>query len=366
MKETGNVPALNTLKLWLSDSAVGEMPADHAIEARVNWLRTGFVKAKLAWNAMVTLLQWTGITQTWAVVGSQSMAHGLGQYLKNPRQMHKHIMALSKNLDTRYRYNTWDKDVMDTQSQIMSGYGNLPAGVLNNRRKIAATFFYPIAKAQMMVDEVTWLSAMWKAQNIENLTGDARIFYADAIVEQSQTSGFFSDRSGIERGSTGGRKTRQSVWVRLWTTLISYMLRKGNIVYQRSHKFNQNRTVKNAAFLATDIFLLLILESMTTAALYGRFWDDDDDDETFLWWLAKESAESAAAGIPLVREVSSAMFSSGNTPIGGLTTDIFDVMEQLNQWELDETLLKELNNVGGTLLFGGYPSSQTNRFLEAA
>ncbi|KKM78672.1 hypothetical protein LCGC14_1357630, partial [marine sediment metagenome] len=364
MKETGNTPALGVLNLWLQDSAVGELPSDGAVEAALAYVRTGFVKSKLAWNLMVTFLQWTGLTQTWVVVGNTAMAHGVGKYISNPRAMHHHVMEMSPFLRTRYKDNAWDKDVMDTQAHLMAGFGKLPPGVSSTWRQVSATFFIPIAKAQMTVDEATWLAAYWKGENVKNLEGQDLISYADSIVEAAQTSGFFSDRSGIERGTVGWKKTRQSQWIRIWTTLISYMLRKGGLGFEAVHKFRSKpKTVASSVHLATDLFMLFVLEAMTTAALYGR-WPDDDDDESFSWWLAKETAESVAAGIPLVREVSSAMFSSGNTPIGGLTTDIYDLAQQLQQMELDDTLLKELNNVGGTLFH--YPSSQLNRALESA
>ncbi len=364
MKETGNTPALGVLDLWLKDAAVGEMPSDGAIEAALAYVRTGFVKAKLAWNAMVALLQFTGITQTWVVVGNKAMTQGLGKYITNPRAMHTHIMEMSSFLKTRYKDNAWDKDVMDTQAHLMAGFGKLPPGVSSTWRQVSATFFIPIAKMQMVVDEVTWLSAYWKGANVKNLEGQDIISYADSIVEAAQTSGFFSDRSGIERGTVGWKKTRQSQWIRIWTTLISYMLRKGGLGYESVQQFKARpKTIASAALLATDLTTLFVVEAMTTAALYGR-WPDEDDDEFFLWWLAKETIESILAGIPLVREISSAMFSSGNTPVGGLTTDIYDLAQQLGQMELDDTLLKELNNVGGTLFH--YPSSQLNRALESA
>ena len=364
MKETGNTPSLGVLNLWLQDSAVGDMPSDGSIEAALAYVRTGFVKAKLGWNAMVVLLQFTGISQTWVVVGSKAMTHGVSKYITNPRAMHTHIMEMSAFLRTRYRDNAWDKDVMDTQAHLMAGFGKLPPGVSSTWRQVSATFFIPIAKAQMVVDEITWLSAYWKGDKVKNLEGQDIISYADSIVEASQTSGFFSDRSGIERGTVGWKKTRQSQWIRIWTTLISYMLRKGGLGYEAVQQFKAGpKTIANSVLLAVDLMALFVLEAMTTAALYGR-WPDEDEDEAFLLWMAKETAGSVAAGIPLLREVSSAMFSSGNTPIGGLTTDIYDLGQQLQQLELDASLLKELNNVGGTLFH--YPSSQLNRALESA
>jgi hypothetical protein len=97
--------------------------------------------------------------------------------------------------------------------------------------------------------------------------------------------------------------------------------------------------------------------------LYGR-WDwDEDDPEVLMMSALKETALSAAAGIPFVREFQTAQFGSGNTPIGGLTNDLFKLYVQSMQGEMDPALRKAFVNSFGTLFH--LPASQTNRLLEA-
>jgi hypothetical protein len=63
-----------------------------------------------------------------------------------------------------------------------------------------------------------------------NGNDEKAIHYADRMGARAQGSGLIGDRSNIERG-TLGRNTRQSDFVRLFTTLQSYMLVKMNRGY---------------------------------------------------------------------------------------------------------------------------------------
>lgn len=359
--DTGNETALDELNRWLVDAAVGELPAESYLEKSAAWISSGFTKSKLAWNVMTTVLQVTGLPQTIAFVGLESFRHGIARFARNPVAGHKLIMEKSAFMRTRYQTNSWNKDVADTEAHLNSLFGGEPSRAKIALNALSATFFYPIARMQMPVDEVTWMAGFWKAQNKEGLTGKAAIAYADAQVEGAQTSGFFSDRSGIERGTTGNRNKQQR-FIKLWTTLVSYMLAKGNIAYEKGRRFSKAPSVSGAVFLATDLLLLYTVEAMIAAALYGQ-WPDDDDDENFAVWVAKETAASAVSGIPFVREIPSAKFGGGNTPLGAATKGLFDLGTQIEQGDVDKALIRQLNSVGGT--FFHYPSSQTNRAIDA-
>jgi hypothetical protein len=361
-ENTNNDVALQALNLWLTDAAVGELPAEGFWENGVAYVRTGFVKAKLAWNLMVMFLQFTGIFQTMAVIGSRAYGHGVAKLLQNPVENWKFVMDTSKFMHTRYVDNaTFDKDIIDVNAHLQAAFGAAPTRFKTNIQRFSATFFYPIAKAQSVVDVTTWLGAYWKGRNIKNYSDADAIIYADVQVENAQTSGFYSDRSNLERG-TMGRKNRQSQFIRIWTTLVSYMLAKGNIAYEKGVEFKKKPTLSGAVYLATDLLLLWTMEGIASAWLYGQL-PDEDDDESFGWWMFKATADSAVSGIPFIREVTAGKFGGGNTAIGTLTKDISDMGEQISQGEIDEAFIKNANNIGGTLLH--YPSSQTNRLIDA-
>lgn len=361
--DTNNDTALEALNLWLTDAAVGELPAEGPWEQGVAWIRTGFVKAKLGWNLLTTALQLTGVFQTIAVIGSKSYAMGLGKFLSNPTQMYRFVMEQSAFMKTRYgRMGAFDKDVIDTQVHLNTYFGPFPTRLKQFGKRASALYFYPIAKMQSVVDVTTWLGAYWKGRNLKGLSDADATLYADTQVEGAQTSGFFSDRSGLERGTLGSKKNRQAQWVRIWTTLISYMLAKGNIAYEKGVAFKRRPTAWGAVQLATDLMLLYTMEGIAAALIYDQF-PDDEDDESWGWWTAKVTIDSFTSGIPLVREIPAARFGGGNTAIGTFTDDIYTLGQQIGQGEVDEALIKNLNNVGGTLFH--YPSSQINRGLDA-
>ena len=360
-KNTNNFVALDEFNLWLTDAAVGELPAIDALERWVNYSRIGFTVSKLAYNVMTTALQLTGTFQSIAVIGTEAFAHGVGQFLKNPVAIYKEVIAGSHFMSVRYKEGTWDKDVHDTGDYLKAAGGGIPTLNARVRDRLSYSMFWPIMKMQSMVDVATWLGANWKAINKEGLNEADAILYADATVENTQTSGLFSDRSGIERGTLSAT-TRQSKWIRLWTTLVSYMLAKSNIAFEKGVALKKRPTPANIIMFATDMILLYTMEGLAAAAIYGR-WPDDEDDESFLEFAAKETALSIVSGIPLLREGPGAMYGGGNTPIGALAHDMFDLYVQIGQGEMDDTLRRKAVNVGGMLLH--LPSSQTNRLIDA-
>ena len=364
MKNTGNATALRELTLWLTDAAVGELPANNMVERAMAYTRVGFTVSKLAFNVYTTLLQMTGIFQSLVSLGKQAMVMGVGRVMRNPVSAWTDARDASAFLRARYGWKSqaFDKDIHDAAG-VLSEYGpGLPTTGRRIKTTAARAFFFPIAKFQQVVDVITWWGAIWKGRNDLGLDEQEAIHYADAQVELGQTSGFFSDRSGIERGTLSAT-TRQNQFIRLWTTLISYMQRKGGIAYMKTQELKDDLSFTNATLYAVDMLLLFTLEGVASSMIYGRWdWDEDDPSELLLSAL-KETGLSAAAGIPFVREFQTAQYGSGNTPIGGLTNDLFTLYVQALQGEMDPALRKAFVNSFGTLFH--LPASQTNRLLEA-
>jgi hypothetical protein len=360
---TNNKEMLDELKLWLSDAAVGELPAQSIVEKSLSWTRVGFTKSKLAFNIYVTALQLTGIFQSMAVIGKVAYARGFGKFLRDPVGNYKMVMERSKFMEARYGIlQTWDKDVSDTAGYLNSVFGPAPTKFKQGVELMGHYYFYPIAKMQSVVDVTTWMGAYEAALNDPNVANDEQAIYAaDAAVENSQTSGLFSDRSGIERGTLGTR-TRQGQFVRLWTTLISYMLAKGNIAYEKGVRtdFKDPKQVVN---FGTDMLLLFMVEGIASSILYDRWPGDEDEDETWVGWTVDVTIDSMLSGIPMIREYSAAKYGSGNTPVGAVVKDAFEFIRQAEQGEMDEALTKAAVKVTGTLFH--LPASQPNRAVEA-
>lgn len=348
--DTGNEAALESLRLWLTDAAVGELPAENAIEFGIAWIRTGFTKAKLGWNFAVMALQLTGLAQTMAVIGTKSFSIAVAKFMQNPAAAFRTVQEQSSFIHTRYVVGGFDKDVQDTKAIVESEFGSMPTRTKRAYNYISNTLFKGIAWFQKIVDVITWLGAYEKGLNEINggLSEKDAIIYADTQVEAAQTSGFFSDRSGLERGTTGLRKNRQSQLLRIWTTLISYMLAKSNIAYEKTKDTNF-KNPKEVMFLLYDLILLYTVEGILSALIYQRLPEDDDEAEDWIAWGAVQSLESMSAGVPFVREMWSARFGGGNTPVGVFSNDAYRLTEQILQGELDWAAIDAGADVVGTV-----------------
>ena len=367
---TGNLDVLETMKLWLKDVATGELAARNGAEKATQFLRLGFTKSKIGFNVMTALMGVTGFAQTSAVVGARWVKDGAFDYAKNPRQAIAQVMDQSDFMRLRYEIGAFNKDVAAVREAFRAGAPISKAGGFLNgmivafqKAQVPPAFvdaaFWMIRSVQMQVDTVTWLAGYHKAK-AQNLPHDQAIRYADSIVENAQTSGLFSDRGGFERG-TFSETTRQAEFVKIWTTLGSYMIAKGNIAFESYRRTDFRNPAQALAFMG-DIGLLFFVEAILIAAIKGAW---PDDEESWWWWATKTGAEQVAGTIPLVRELPAAIrgFGAGGGPLGAFAGDVGKVVSQTSQAEVDAALVKAYVNMIGTLT--GAPSAQTNKMIDA-
>ena len=366
--ETGNLDALETWKLWLKDTATGEIGARTGTEQAAQFVRLGFTKSKVGFNAMTVVLQLTGLAQTIPVVGSKHAAQAALDMAGRPRAAIRQVMGESSFMRTRYELNTFNKDIAAVQDALRGGApvgkgSGFIGGFINAVRAVQLPpqmvnwAFFGIRQTQILVDTTTWLAGYRKATGMGKPHAEA-VLYADGIVENAQTSGMFSDRAAIERG-TFSESTRQSEFVKLWTTLGSYMLAKGNIAFE-SYRRTDFRSPSSILGFGSDVLLLFAAEALLMAAIKGGW---PDDDESWWWWTAKTVGTQATGTIPLIREIPGMAYGGGNTPIGATAGDIYRAYQQTSQGEVDEGLIKAYTNLIGTAT--GLPSAQINRATDA-
>jgi GNAT superfamily N-acetyltransferase len=365
---TGNLDALETWKLWLKDTATGEIGARTGTEQVAQFVRLGFTKSKVGFNAMTVVLQLTGLAQTIPVVGSKHVGQAALDMAGRPRAAIRQVMDDSAFMRTRYELNTFNKDIAAVQDALRSGApvgkgSGFIGGFINAVRAVQLPpqmvnwAFFGIRQTQILVDTTTWLAGYRKAAGMGKSHAEA-VLYADGIVENAQTSGMFSDRAAIERG-TFSETTRQSEFVKLWTTLGSYMLAKGNIAFE-SYRRTDFRSPSSILGFGSDVLLLFAAEALLMAAIKGGW---PDDDESWWWWTTKTVVTQATGTIPLIREVPGMAYGGGNTPIGATAGDIYRAYQQTSQGEVDEGLIKAYTNLIGTAT--GLPSAQINRATDA-
>ena len=87
-------------------------------------------------------------------------------------------------------------------------------------------------------------------------------------MARAQASGLWSDRSAIERG-TASRRVHQTELLRIWTTLLSYMLAKANLAYEKTQSDELQRPGAGNQVDRRHCAAFSI-EAMLTAALRGQ------------------------------------------------------------------------------------------------
>lgn len=371
MQRTGNTWALKAMENWLKDTASQEVISSHFLSQAVRHIRVGFTMSKLSWNVGTILLQPFGLAQSIPDIGYQNMLHGM--MAANPARWFGENNVFSqieeKSPFMRTRGDSFNKDIRDTMT-AMRGSGWMEAvleripGVNRYSQQVAETvkqsLMGGIVATQRAVDGIVWMGAYQKGKQQFSSDSEA-IQYADSMVARTQASGIFSDRTAFERG-TIDNQTRQSEFVRLWTTMGSYMFAKGNIAYEKTANVDFRDPAQVLRWMH-DMFMLFAFEAILIGLMRG-FMPDEDDEETKAGFIAEETLYTVMGTMPIIREGASALSGfQGGGVLGSFWADAAKVKTQAAQGEVDAPLLKSLNNVGGTLF--RYPSSQTNRVFES-
>jgi hypothetical protein len=363
-KITGNGHHLRTLDVWIKDTAVGELPANHVLDRIVSVARTNFTMSRLLLNFRVGLLQFAGITQTAAIVGKRAAAKATVKYASNPVAATRLAFGKSANLAARYGKDSraFDMAVSDATERLSHGHSGTPTVTKLIAEIVQMTGFAPIYLAQGITDVITWNAAYEKGLNTKKLSDLDAIVYADAQVQIAQTSGLWMDRSAFERGSTSDNM-RQNRYMRLWATLISFMVSRSVNVYLEGKILNKDINISSLVNYTLNMVALLVVDAYLVSVLYQKF-DDDDDLEDMMLTVAKESGLGLIAGIPGVRDIEAAAYGSGNTAIGTAANDIYHIANQTSEGDFNRKFWRSAIDLFGIMT--GAPSSTVNKVIDVA
>ncbi len=376
-EDAGRRDTHDLISVWLEDVAVGEMR--HKIESILRHVRTGFTVSKLAWNFNTAAIQILGMTQTAADIGVVATADGFlrmishtpGSAITGNGMTQGNVFRFVREQSTvmAQREDSFNKDIVDASRALSQSL--LVKWTPGNSAEIALTsFFWAMKKMQRFVDVATWLGAFHKAikdPKIANGDRDLAVQYADRKVIRTQGSGNFQERSGIERGSVG--HVQQSETIKMWSTLISYFIAKNNIAWEKT-KGTNFKSIKEVLQWSSDMALLYVVEAAVVSLMRGELPDEDSpDDESALEVILQRSVGTLGAGIPFVREATSAMegFPAGGY-VGSLGNELGKAVQAYglakeNEEDLSLSFWKAANNMGGAVF--RYPSGAINKAASA-
>ena len=381
LENAGRSADFDALQAWLKDAAEGELGATTAVGSAMMALRSNFTAAKLGLNLTNALQQISGVTQSFVVVGKKDMAVGIAKTVRDPAAAAGAAVTKSPFMATRQ--TTFNKDMNAFLDSSASGA--TPSRWKEFKKDYwGPAAFWLMQKVQWhFADVPTWIAGY--EQGLRKFGGDeARaVAHADGLVKRAQGSGLFTDRSAIERGSLG-TMTRQNEFVKLFSTLGSYMFAKANVAYERGKKAQQvfaengasQASALEAASLATDMVLLFSVEALVGAAasaaavaVFGGG-DDGNDDENSALWLAKKTALSVIGTLPFVRDMASVAQGYGaGGAYGSITGDLAKPVWTIGKAvgavdsEFSRSDAKALSNALGATT--GFPSVMANRVIDA-
>lgn len=349
------------MQVWLRDAITQEVVPNNAPEKTLRWLRNGFTISKLGWNIGTIAVQAFGLTQAAVVIGKPAVGRGIrilfDSKLTGPDNIFEEIANQSGFMAVRSR--TFHKDIEDVRKAFHPTLLDRITPRDFADKFIRPSFFYGIVTVQRYVDSIVWLGA--KDVGMKKFAGNEKeaIRFADSAVTRSQASGIFTERTPLERGSLG-LSTQQSEFVRAFTPMISYFMAKTNIAAEQFKKTNFKNPAEIVTF-TSDMMILYTVEALMVGLVKGQ-WPEEDDETTMMEYIASESINTLAAGMPILREAQSEISGfRGGGVAGSVLENISQVFTQLEQGEIDDTLLKHSNNLGGILFH--YPSSQLNKLL---
>lgn len=361
LTDVGKLEYGKALELWLRDVATGEMAPRTWWERTGRKLRTNFTASLLGFNISSALIQPTGFLQTGAALGWDTLATGARRLLTAPWAGPNGIAAR-----------------VDAASPIMKQRGQTSVEAVRKVERALAGkrdsyvmrhAWYMMARTQRIVDMVTWLGA--EAKGLDMFDGDvakARA-YADDAVQRAQASGEFSDKSALERG-TFGDNVRQSELVKGTTALMSYMIAKGNVVYERTRQ-TSFRDPRQVARLSLDLVSLLVIENLLIAVLRGGLPSDEDEDglaDDVALWFAKEGILGLLGTVPVIAQSATSLRGyDAQGVIERLSSTgkrVVDAAVDASEGEeLTASDAKAAVSLAGMLT--GLPAAQTNRTLDA-
>jgi hypothetical protein len=335
----------------ISDIAAGNVPAQMTTEKVYNRLRAGVSISAMGWNLMTTMQQPLGLTQSIFRVGPKWVGLGLKKWIGDAFRMQSTVEVVhEKSSFMRLRHKTQQREIAEIRNKLTDS---------KFKTDVYESFFYLIGKGQMIADIPTWMGAYEKAvaEQVDKALSPEQqekqaIALADQAVIDSQGSGHIKDLAQIQRGSP---------FFKIWTSFYSYFSVTYNLNVEAFGKTNFRRP-ESIGRLGVDLLIINSLPALLTTIVSAGLRGDAEDPEKLAKKIAADQLNYLMGQMIGVREIGSAMagYQGYQGPAGTRFFSEFGKLgKQASQGEVDEALIRSLNQVGGILF--QYPATQVDK-----
>lgn len=350
--ETQGAEVLQQFKEAVKDIAAGEMAWTGSFEKVSAHLRTGATVAGIGLSISTSLINVTGLSQSFVRVGPRWIMQGIGEWTANPLGLTTTVHGKSEFM--RLRGKTMQREINEIQSLLRDKS--------KTREAIDRYSFLPIVMTQIVVDVPTWWGAYQKAL-AEGNAEDRAIALADQAVLDAQGGGQVKDLAEIQRSKVG----------KLFTVFYSYFSTTYQLTVEQTSKTNFKDPL-DVMRLGGDYFMLYVLPAFLGSIIRGAISGDDDwaEPEKLARAYANEQLSFVMAPLVGLRELTPAAQTLLNTNDYTNTYtgpaalrfygEVAKLAQQVEQGEIDKALIRSTVNVGGIML--RLPSAQTNRTID--
>lgn len=337
-------------KTAVQDIAAGEMPNQGALDNVMNHVRSGASVAGLGLNIMNSVINMTGLAQSFERVGPKWMAMGVSEWAANPRDLTRRVTEKSEMMANRAQ--TMQREINEVQSVVR--------GKSSARQVMDQIMYLPMQLTQIAVDTPTWWGQYQKSLTQGHDEAKA-VAMADQAVLDAQGGGQIKDLAAIQRGGAAQK---------LFTTFYSYFNTTFNLSAEavRRTDFKDPNSVLRLG--ASYLMLYAIPAAMGTlihSAVAGG--KDDWKLKTLAKHLVNDQMGYLLGTMVGVREITGAaqtvagvnQYNMGYSGPAGLRViqSIFDLATQIHQGKADDALFKAVSNVLGIIF--KLPAAQLNR-----
>lgn len=339
----------------LDEIARGERAVQNVVAEWANWLRRGTATAVLGMKATTALVQIFGLASSIVRVGPKWMWAGIKRSLGSAVFRTNTIKQIYKESSfMKNRPITMNREVNEIQNRIKRG-GKFVTG-------FQSLMLWATVRMQTVVDVPTYLGAQMRAleelgyKKAKSKAEDDRIYatsiqIANQAVRDTQGTGHVRDMARVLRGNA---------FQKLWTMFLTYFSKRWNLAREIIGK--AQFTPFGVGRAAIDMMVLYavpsVLATLTFAAVRGQLDDDDEQDKTLLDDVMLNLAMEPLSDVIGIREIPGMLkgFKYKGPAGAKVFGELGDLFIQFGQGEVDESLLRKLNDVAGILFH--YPAEQ--------